>query len=668
MHMTLPTPNLDDRKFQDIVDEARRMIPRYCPTWTDHNLSDPGITLIELFAWMVDILLYRLNRVPEKNYIKFLELIGVRLQAPQPARADVTFRLSATQSEALTIPKATEVATVRTETQEAITFTTHRDLTIRVPHRIYALVTRDNAAFFDYEPFSNPNSDLGIFGIEADQQGNPVRARPGSALYLGYGDDLSGHMLTLDLRVGRAEAYGIDPRNPPLAWEYWDGYEGRWEALRRDLGTLEDDTTGGLEHDGVITVHIPYTATFLEVDGKEAFWLRCRATELEPGQRPYRASPRIRSIETRSTGGTVPAYHAVRVQGEVLGTSDGTPGQVFRLQYSPVLPREEGENVEVRGEDRSFEPWAEVENFGVSGPDDPHYTVDSVSGEVRFGPSIRQPDGQERRYGLVPPQEALIRLSSYRVGGGLVGNVGQGAISVLKSSIPFVDSVTNRRPAAGGTEAESLEHAMMRAPQVLQARTRAVTVEDFEYLARQASPDVARARCTAGERVGGEPGSVRLLLVPVVGQLEGPIYPAQLALLPRLREEVQHYLDERRLLTTVLNIAEPRYQWVSVETQIRARSRADVNRVRREAERQLYRFINPINGGPEGNGWPLGGELFVSELYSILQGIPGVQYVQSLKIYPIDPTTRARGAEVTQVTPPADGLLCSHLHAVTVTA
>lgn len=103
--MTLKTPNLDDRKFQDIVREARSKIPLYCPKWTDYNLSDPGITLIELFAWMVDLLLYRLNRVPEKNYIKFMELIGIRLEPAKPARVDVTFRLSAPQPEAITIPQ-----------------------------------------------------------------------------------------------------------------------------------------------------------------------------------------------------------------------------------------------------------------------------------------------------------------------------------------------------------------------------------------------------------------------------------------------------------------------------------------------------------------------------------------------------------------------------------
>ena len=84
--MPLPDPQLDDRRFQDIVNEAKGLIPRYCPEWTDHNVSDPGVTLIELFAWMTDLLLYRVNQVPDKMYVHFLELIGVRLAPPRPAQ------------------------------------------------------------------------------------------------------------------------------------------------------------------------------------------------------------------------------------------------------------------------------------------------------------------------------------------------------------------------------------------------------------------------------------------------------------------------------------------------------------------------------------------------------------------------------------------------------
>src|SRR5579859_3314953 len=118
--MTLPIPVLDDRTFQDIVDECKRMIPRYTPEWTDHNVSDPGVTLIELFAWMTELLLYRINQVPQRNYIKFLEMIGVHLEPAQPARAEIMVRLTAPQPETVVIPAGTEVATQRTATREAI--------------------------------------------------------------------------------------------------------------------------------------------------------------------------------------------------------------------------------------------------------------------------------------------------------------------------------------------------------------------------------------------------------------------------------------------------------------------------------------------------------------------------------------------------------------------
>ena len=133
--MLLPVPNLDDRRFQDLVDEAKRRIPRYCPQWTDHNVSDPGVTLIELFAWMTEQYLFRLNQVPDKNFITFLDLIGVRLAPAQPARGDVTFILSSapTPERRMIIPRWTEVATERTETEEAIVFTTDRDAEVLPP-------------------------------------------------------------------------------------------------------------------------------------------------------------------------------------------------------------------------------------------------------------------------------------------------------------------------------------------------------------------------------------------------------------------------------------------------------------------------------------------------------------------------------------------------------
>ena len=110
--MALPVPNLDDRRFQDLVDDAKRLVAAAVPGVDRPQRVGPGVTLIELFAWMTDQLLYRLNRVPDRLYVKFLELIGVRLFPPTAARGEVTFWLSAPQPDAIRIAAGTQVATV----------------------------------------------------------------------------------------------------------------------------------------------------------------------------------------------------------------------------------------------------------------------------------------------------------------------------------------------------------------------------------------------------------------------------------------------------------------------------------------------------------------------------------------------------------------------------
>src|SRR5262249_42950680 len=137
------------------------------------------------------------------------------------------------------------------------------------------------------------------------------------------------------------------------------------------------------------------------------------------------------------------------------------------------------------------EPWNEVTDFGDSGPEDRCYTLDSLDGTLALGPSLLQPDGSVYRFGAVPSRGSILRFTCYRHGGGTSGNLPKAALSVLKSSIPYVTQVTNRAPAQGGRDAQSLEEAKLRAPQALRTRTRAVTADDYEYLARQV-PGVAR--------------------------------------------------------------------------------------------------------------------------------------------------------------------------------
>ncbi len=653
--MALPAPILDDRRFQDIVSEARSRIPRYCPEWTDHNLSDPGITFIELFAWIVDILLYRLNKVPERTYIKFLDLIGVKLQAARPANADITFRLSAPQPEPINIPKGTEVATIRTETQDAVAFTTVRDLKIIPPKMSHCLISRGGTVFHDYLPVLKTREMMDIFQKVPQED---------DAFYIGYTENLAGNTLRLTFETS-IEGIGVDPLNPPLTWEFWDGEENDWASLR-----LESDTTGGLNRDGEVILHVPYSCDLTEEDGKLACWIRCRATKPRPKQPAYTSSPRVRSVSSYSIGGTVSASHAFRVNTEVLGRSNGSPGQIFYLQNIPVLPRDEGETIEVEQNGGGWQTWQEVKDFSASGPDDLHFTCDSVNGEIQFGPRVRQPDSEERQFGAIPAKGKRVRFSGYRCGGGVQGNVGERTLSVLKSSIPYVAWVTNYEAALGGTDSESLESAKLRAPDVLKARTRAVTADDFEYFAYQASPGVARAKClipkSADEKGSIPPGTVRLLIVPAISAEDSVIQKDQLVVPDQLRKQVTNYLDERRLLTTQLVIADPDYCGVTVEAKVKAKTKTDLKRLKSEIEKKLHQFINPITGGPDNTGWPFGRDILASDIYSLIQTLPKVDYVEDVSLFMVDLATGKQGQATTKLSLFPEQLPCSYQHQVIV--
>lgn len=650
--MPLPEPKLDDRRFQDLVDEAKALIPRHCPEWTDHNVSDPGVMIIELFAWMTELMLYRMNRIPEKNYIRFMDLIGIRLQGATPARVDMTFWLSASQPGPVSISKGSEVATVRTGEQSAITFTTDEDLTIVAPTLQYCWTSTDEQKFVDQTPKLDLDTDL----FDAFQR----RPEPGDALYFGFAENLSQNALVLAIEC-QAEGVGVDPRDPPLVWEAWCGQDKSWAHAQ-----VERDETGGLNQPGTVVLHLPRTMVPRSLSSKRAFWVRVRVAPTRANQPGYSASPRINTVKATTAGGTAWASHATLIRNEVLGRSDGRPGQAFKLENTPILSRQKGESVEVQSEAGEWVPWMEVESFADSGPEEGHYVVDGVSGEVQFGPVIRQPDGVERAYGLIPSKGRQIRFGRYRGGGGVVGNVGANTLTVLKSSIPYVARVTNREPAAGGLDQESLQAAKQRAPQALRTRSRAVTAEDFEYLAREASQSVARARCIqpGGNGDGPPPGMVEVLIVPALAY-GGEVTPQTLQPAPELIEEVQRYLDERRLLTTNLVVDSPAYVGVAVEATVVIHPNASSERVQDQIAERLSRYVDPLVGGPEAEGWPFGRDLYLSEVFTIMQSVSGVDFVEDATLYQIDlRTTEARPAGQ-KIGLAQDALLFSYTHRIT---
>ncbi len=657
--MPLTVPKLDDRHFQDIVDEAKKRIPHYSKDWTDHNVSDPGITMVELFAWMTDMLLYRLNQVPDLHYIRFMEMLGIQLKEAIAAKTRVTFWLTQPSEAPVHIPGGTEVASKQTETEPSIIFTTDDEFRVYPPElKIVKAgemgdsqnLLRLEAGFEGFNVFSNP-------------------PRSGDALYFGFENDLSHHVLRLEMDFDPAGGAGVNPNLPPYSWEVSTNQANSWDFCESEM-----DTTKGMNSPGFIQIHLPKMGT-QKLGEHEYYWLRVRNKEIyrsdrDQGMRSYQVSPKLRRAKVTSRGGSVPATHAQVVKNEILGRSEGSPGERYQLQLTPILERVAGETllVYMDGEDRPQE-WSETQDFAQSSAEDRHFTLDSATGEIRLGPAIRQQDGTIKRYGAIPPRGARLIFSLYQHGGGEIGNVEANVLTTLKTSNPLIDQVANRKAASGGLDKELLDDAMVRAPAMLRSRERAVTEADFEFLTHLAlRHKVGRVKCVQPRSSEAErvvPALVYVLVIPFLSRPEGRIEEKQLELDPEDVKKLTAYLDERRLLTTRVNIRQPAYTWVSVRVTLGASPDHEQAQVGQAVLSRLYRFLNPIVGGVDGNGWPFGRNLFVSDVYQCLQGLPGVQFIRSVEMF----RTKADGTLV-QTTPEdvieivAHGVFVSGIHQV----
>ena len=998
----IPSPNLDDRKFQDIVDEAIRLIPQYCPEWTNFNASDPGITLIELFAWMMEMAIYRLNRVPEKNYLAFLELMGVSLQPPQPARALLTFKLSE-KTDSLVVPKGSAFSTKASVGSRAVSFETEDDVTVvntqlartivqvhdaesgktlvsnvtelarggrggfapfvgtraieryiyladprlsnftenavlavhfDCPHQgdrdfphlleweywngerwreLYAApqAVEKNTVAFQGPPtlattevndieahwirgrlievpinleetmvetitakleisgegvvpdraLANVDGDL-FLSRDLDKNFLPFDREPkvDTMFYVACENILGQEGAIIQLEVALSDRTVVEPpigsADLKLRWEFWNGK--KWTTLGKTTpnGVPADepgwygfaDGTNAFTQSGTIEFSRPKSIEKTRVNDEENYWLRVRVESGDYGipgayenvddrwvwrdERPLRP-PSFKSLTFRfseeprglkhcvvfndfvftdhsvaassggkpfqaflpvaeesptlylgftepfpnntaqlyfhmvdgSTGGNLPSrmtgfrredkrdrgastsesaeqrvvweywsgkswspllphdhtnnftqagfvqfvgpkdqrmskrfgenlywmrarlemggfdvppeieriilnsVHALNIttfRDTVLGSSQGTPNQRFQFARTPVL---DGQRIMVRERERPSDEeieqiistegeaafaqdpqspkeyliaWHQVDNLYDSGPRSRHYVKDTVSNEIQFG------DGN---HGMVPPKgEKNIIATYYQVGGGEEGNVAAESVTVMKQNFSYLESVWNPFPAQGGCDLESVEDAKLRGPHMLKSRNRAVTAEDFEWLAREASNSVARVKALPST---DREGQVTVIVVPKVPKgaegdlnlLDKPVPSTELL------RRVRNYLAERRLLTTVVNVVKPRYVEMSVEVRIVRRSTGSSDRIKRDIQNNLHRFLNPLQGGRGGKGWPFGRSVFKVDLYHVIEDVEGVDFVDTVKI--IDSERRT---EVEQLRLAADEL------------
>jgi predicted phage baseplate assembly protein len=657
-------PQIDDRRYDDIVEEIRTRIARYAPEWTpgvsawnDLNDNDPGVTLVQVFAWLAEMLTYRMNQVPQLNYVKFLQLIGIELRPAEPALAEIEFPIKDSHSEAVVlVPARTQVTAESGEGGPPIVFETDRALTA-----LRAKLTAVQAYYNgDYSDVTTENTD-------AERGFYPFGewANDGSALVLGFtekdnvfpeaGVDLAIWILPDPASSSVVSCHLPDtPSFAParLTWEYLDGSD--W----RPLSLLKDETKA-FTRSGHVHLKTPGRGSppMQPVDlpnvQEKLYWMRAR---LERSQ--YERPPKLQAIRTN----TVPARQAETIKDEVLGGSNGRRDQKLPLQHTPVihdtlqLEVDEG----IQADDRR---WARVDDFLGSGPEDKHYTLNRTSGEIGFGDGI---NGRIPTANVNNP-DANIVAREYRVGGGRRGNVRAKAIKTLTTAVPGVDdnAVKNLFAAYGGRDEETLQEAKKRAPGAIRSRTRAVTAEDFEYFAKEVA-NIKRAKALPLHHPSfpdvAVPGVITVIVVPDGSDVPDSNGGGASTPTPSegtLRAVCAH-LDQKRLLTTELYVIKPVYQRVEIRADVFVEDDADLAEVKDLIEKALLTYFHPLKGGEplkqgkvvrpgsmnpqnsqageagkedqEGEGWPFGGKIFYSRVYQRVFSVPGVQSIRRLVI------------------------------------
>jgi predicted phage baseplate assembly protein len=601
------------------MEEARSRIPRYTPEWTDLNESDIGMIMVRLFAWLTEMQIYRMAKIPKLNYLKFLELVGIELEPAKAAVARITFPVQASYSEAYTIiPLRTQVATENPDDQGPIIFETDRAMTV-ISAQLENLQAFDG---FGYRDLSQENNNE---TVSFAPFGNLANA--GSAFLLGFNEELPETTVSLTVWVpGENGASTIMPCedereiivSAELIWEYWNGSEWRALIVLRDESS-RFTRTGEIQFKGPTKGEMKARAI-----GKVAvakYWIRARVAKAG-----YDNAPKLLLVRTN----TVTATQAETIEFEIVGGSDGTVNQIHQLNDAPVIQGSLKLEVD---EDGEFKAWTQVSDPFGSDTDDTHYVLNRATGEIRFG------DGENGRVPVANPRRrANIRAREYRVGGGKRGNVRAEALKVLQSSIEGVDAdgVINYFSAAGGADEESLDEARKRAPQTLKSRNRAVTPEDFEELAVR-SANIARAKALPllhsmfpGVEV---PGVVTVVVIPRVDTDQNPTpKPSEGTI-----QTVCSYLNARRLLTTEVFVIGPSYKEVTVKAELIAEDNADLAAIKQTVLDSLKLYFDPISGGegstsdnPAG-GWPFGGDIYYSLLYRRLL-LEGVKRVVTLTV------------------------------------
>ncbi len=584
--------NLDDKKFEDILKEARALLARYGKEWTDHNITDPGITFIELFAWLAEMQMYYLNQVTDANYKKFLKLVGIHPLEAQSAKVDITFE-NIPDDKVNIIEAGKQVYTELGA--EKIVFEPEEDITL-IPAKIKSIITIFDSKIIDNTK-ANEKEDVyfAAFG---------ERAPAGATLKLGFDKSFPEKETSITFVLLEADLKPVGRHNDELplvfssvkvVWEY--NSSGKWKKL-----PVKKDTTMALTRSGRVVFD---WLSDITAEDNSLYWVRC---SLKEGA--YEIAPKVDRILLN----TVPAVQIEKITKD-LGNEKGVPDMAVQLENNTFIKRMKIQIERANGEN---EYWHEVEDFDSSGPEDKHYRFDRGRNEIIFGNGLN---------GSIPAESEKIK-AIYETTVGEKGNIPKEQ-KFLINGYPGI-SGRNFKAATGGKVPETLDEAINRAKRDCRKAYRAITSEDYEYLALS-TPGLRVARAKAIPNYYPEfpsikmPDTVTVVAVPYTREESvNPIAGAGFL------STIQEHLNKHRLITTNVQVIRPEYIKIAINCSVHIEKGRDPAKIKDNVKKKLNGFLSPVK--KEGTGWPFGRAVYPSEIHKIINEVEGVDYVSNLSL------------------------------------
>ena len=390
-----------------------------------------------------------------------------------------------------------------------------------------------------------------------------------------------------------------DTDNKRYLQYYYSSSGNNWEKL-----TVKDDTNGLTQH-GICEFIAPVNQAIQKKFNQTGYWLKVEVVDVKSKT----ASIDIKGIYLN----TAWAKQHESVEDELLGSSDGTAHQKFIASRLPAkeLTLWVNEPLRAEAESEHWILWHQADHLYEASSSEKVYTLDAVPGEILFGDNI---------HGLIPPLGRDNIKVSYAVGGGKKGNIPKGEIKELVTTIASVDKINNVSDASGGSEQQSIEKLIESVPKRLKTRDRAITLEDYEIITKEASSDVAKVKAFQDTS-----NSISIVIVPFSNKRKPQ--SAQ-----ELIKNVENHINARKPITTKIKVVDPTYAVINIDVTLMIKQWHLLSSIKEKAHDDTVAFLHPVYGGYEQKGWEFGVLPCYSDFFSLFESIKGIDYVEDLKI------------------------------------